>query len=63
MGEAELTDREMLIARKAAKLAIEEMTNEIYRQVGKSFLTRIFVWVGAVAVGFAVAKGWITWKP
>lgn len=63
MAEIELTEREMLIARKAAKLAVEEMTNEIYRTVGKSVLTRIFVWVGAVAVGFAVAKGWIVWKP
>lgn len=63
MSEIELTERELLVARTAAKLAVEEMTNEIYRQVGKSVLTRIFVWVGAVAVGFAVAKGWITWKP
>ncbi len=63
MPETELTDREMMIARKAAKLAVEEMTNEIYRQVGKSVITRVLVWVGAVAVGFAVAKGWITWKP
>lgn len=63
MSEIELTEREPLVARKAAKLAVEEMTNEICRQVGKSVLTRIFVWVGAVAVGIAVAKGWITWKP
>lgn len=38
MSEIELTEREMLIARKAAKLAVEEMTNEIYRTVGKSVL-------------------------
>lgn len=63
MAEVELTEREMLIARKAARLAVEEMTNEIYRQVGKSVVTRVFMWVGAVAVGFAVAKGWIVWKP
>lgn len=63
MAEIELTEREMLIARKAAKLAVEEMTNEIYRTVGKSVLTRIFVWVGAVTVGYAVARGWIVWKP
>ena len=63
MAEIELTEREMLIARKAARLAAEEMTNEIYRTVGKSVLTRVFVWVGAVVIGFAVAKGWIVWKP
>ena len=62
MPEIELTEREMLIARKAAKLAVEEMTNEIYRQVGKGVLTRLLVWVGTFVVGFAVAKGWIVWK-
>jgi len=63
MSEIELTEREMLIARKAARLAVEEMTNEIYRAVGKGVLTRIFAWVGAVVVGFMLAKGWIAWKP
>lgn len=63
MTEIELNERETQIARKAAKMAVEELTAEFYRQVGKSVVTRFLVIVGAAVVGFLAAKGWITWKP
>lgn len=57
--EAELTEREMAIAKAAAKLAVQEISDEFYKQVGKSFVTKALVWVGMLAVGFGMAKGWI----
>lgn len=56
-----MTEREMAIARKAAAIAVEQAADELYRQVGKSVLTRIFVWIGLLALGFGAAKGWIKW--
>lgn len=55
----ELTDREKLIAQEAARLAMAEMTNEIYREVGKTFFQRILWVIGAVVVGFGISRGWI----
>lgn len=64
MGEIDptdgLTERELLVAKAAAKLAVREMQDEFYRQVGKSVITRVFVWIGIAAVAFAAGKGWIT---
>lgn len=54
-----LTERERLIAKEAAKLAVSEMQNEFYRQVGKGLVTRVLVWIGIAFVSFAAAKGWI----
>jgi hypothetical protein len=61
--EIKLTEREMTIAKIAAKLAVKEVSNEFYRQVGRSVVTRFFVWVGLFVVGFGMAKGWIVFKP
>lgn len=58
-----LTDREMAIAKVAAKLAVKEVSDEFYRQVGKSVITRMFIWIGLFMVGFGAAKGWIVFKP
>ena len=58
-----LTDREMAIAKVAAKLAVKEVSDEFYRQVGKSVVTRFFIWIGLFMVGFGAAKGWIIFKP
>ncbi len=55
----ELSERERAIAKEAAKLAIVELSNEFYRQVGKGVVTRVLVWLGIAAVGFAAGKGWI----
>lgn len=57
---SELTEREKLIAEKAAKLAVEMVMDEFYKGVGKSLIQRFLILLGAAAVGFAFARGWIT---
>ena len=59
MSDITLTDREEAIARKAAKLAIEEMSGEFYKKVGKTVIEKLLIWVGILAVGFVFGKGWI----
>ena len=59
MSEITLTDREEAIARKAAKLAIEEMSSEFYKKVGKTVVEKALIWVGLLVVGFVFGKGWI----
>lgn len=55
----ELTEREMAIARAAAKLAVEEISDEFYRRLGKTFVSRVLWLIGATLAGFAFSKGWI----
>jgi hypothetical protein len=59
MLNVELTDRERLIAKEAAKLALEELSSEFYRKVGKTVVDKILIVIGLLAVGFVVGKGWI----
>jgi hypothetical protein len=59
MSNIELTERERLIAKEAAKLALEELSSEFYRKVGKTVVDKIFIVVGILAVGFVLGKGWI----
>ena len=59
MTEITLTDREEAIAKRAAKLAIEEMSGEFYKKVGKTVVEKLLIWVGILAVGFVAGKGWI----
>jgi hypothetical protein len=59
MHEITLTDREEAIARKAAKLALEEMSGEFYKKVGKTVVEKVLIWVGMLVVGFVIGKGWI----
>ena len=59
MAEIELTERERLIAKEAAKLAIEEMSSEFYKKVGKTIVEKVFIFIGLLAVGFVVGKGWV----
>jgi hypothetical protein len=59
MSDIELTERERLIAKEAAKLALEELSSEFYRKVGKTVVDKIFIVVGILAVGFVLGKGWI----
>ena len=54
-----LTDREEAIAKKAAKLAIEEMSNEFYKKVGQTIVEKLFIWIGILVVGFVFGKGWL----
>ena len=58
-----LTEREMTIAKIAAKIAVKEISDEFYKQVGKGLVTRMFIWIGLFMVGFGAAKGWIVFKP
>ena len=59
MSDIELTDREEAIARKAAKMALEELSGEFYKKVGKTVVEKALIWIGLVVVGFVVGKGWI----
>jgi len=43
MSDIELTDREEAIARRAAKLAIEEMSGEFYKKVGKTVVEKALI--------------------
>jgi len=59
MTEITLTDREEAIARKAAKMAIEEMSGEFYKKVGKTVVEKALIWIGMLVVGFVIGKGWL----
>lgn len=57
--EIKLSDREMAVAREAAKIAVEDLANHFYKQVGKTVVTKVLVWIGIAAVAFAAGKGWL----
>jgi hypothetical protein len=59
MTEITLNEREEAIAKRAAKLAIEEMSGEFYKKVGKTVVEKLLIWVGILAVGFIAGKGWV----
>jgi len=59
MVDIELTDRERLIAKEAAKLALEELSSEFYKKVGKTVVDKILIGLGVLAVGFVLGKGWL----
>lgn len=59
MNDIELTEREMAVAKTAARLAVTEMADEFYKQVGKTVVTKVLIWIGIAAVAFAAGKGWI----
>lgn len=59
MSNLELTERERLIAKEAAKLALEELSGEFYKKVGKTVVEKLLIWVGMLVVGFVLGKGWI----
>jgi hypothetical protein len=59
MSNIELTERERAIAKEAAKLAIEEMSSEFYKKVGKTIVEKVFIFIGLLAVGFVAGKGWV----
>jgi hypothetical protein len=58
--EIQLTDRELLVAQKAAELAVKHMTDTFYKEVGRSFINKFFIVVGAAVVAYAAGRGW--WK-
>lgn len=55
----ELSEREMMIAKAAAKIAIQEMKDDFYQEVGRTITQRFFIWVGLGFVAYASGKGWI----
>ena len=59
MSEVTLTDREEAIAKRAAKIAVEEMSGEFYKKVGKTVVEKALIWIGMLFVGFVIGKGWI----
>jgi len=59
MAEIELTERERAIAKEAAKLALEELSSEFYKRVGKTVVDKILIGLGVLAVGFVLGKGWL----
>lgn len=59
MEAIELTPRELAIAKEAARIAVQEISNEFYKQVGKTLIQKVLIWVGIAAVAFATGKGWV----
>jgi hypothetical protein len=60
MNEIELTERERAVAKEAARIAVKELADEFYKQIGRTVVTKVLVWVGIAAVAFAAGKGWLT---
>lgn len=56
----DLSERELAIATVAADLAVKQMTENFYTEVGRTVVKRFFIVVGAAAVAFAFGKGWIS---
>jgi hypothetical protein len=59
MSDIELTERERAIAKEAARIAIEEMSSEFYKKVGKTVVEKALIWIGLFVVGLVIGKGWI----
>ncbi len=61
----DLTPRELAIAKRAAKMAVEDLSDEFYRQIGKTIVLRVLTWIGMLTVAaimYAAGRGWITLK-
>ena len=58
-----LNERELAIAKAAAHIAIQELTDQFYKQVGKTMVQKALMWIGAIAIGYGMAKGRITFTP
>lgn len=58
-NEAQLSEREMMIAKKAAELAVQQLSDEFYKSIGKNVVQRWLIWIGLLAAGFAGGKGWL----
>ena len=59
MNEIELTDRERAVAKEAARLALEEMSSEFYKKVGKTVVEKVLIWIGLLVAGYVFGKGWL----
>lgn len=56
----QLTERELAIAKHAAKLAVAEITDSFYKQVGKTMVQKALVWIGVAVIGYVTGRGWIS---
>lgn len=54
--ELELSERELVIAKHAAKLAVREMQDDFYKMVGQGVVNRALTVIGLLAV---LAAGWV----
>lgn len=54
-----LTEREVLIAKLAADLAVKKMTDNFYKEVGRTFISKWLIIIGAMVVAFGAGKGWV----
>jgi len=55
-----LTEHEEAIAKRAAELAVDKMTNEFYSSVGRTVIHRLLIIIGAAVVAFLAGKGWLS---
>lgn len=58
-GETKLTDREILVAKMAADFAVKKMTDNFYKEVGRTFVSKWLIIIGAMVVAFGAGKGWV----
>lgn len=52
--DIKLTERETLVAKEAARLAVKGMQDEFYKTVGRSVINKALIVVGGLAVIFAL---------
>ena len=58
--EAQLTEREMMIAKAAAKIAVRELSDDFYKSIGRSVVQRWLVYIGLLSAGWFGGKGWFS---
>lgn len=56
MSQQELTEREIKIAKLAAELAVKQITEDFYKDVGRTVVNKFLIIIGAMAVAFAAGK-------
>lgn len=60
MDESDLTERERKVAKLAADMAVKKVMDDFYAGVGRTVVQRAFITIGAIVVGFALGKGWVS---
>ena len=55
----QLSEREMLIAKEAAKIAVKEIQDSFYKEVGKGVVTKLLGWIGLGTGALLAGKGYI----
>lgn len=60
--DIKLNARELAIARRAADMAVKQVMEQFYAGVGRTVVKRVLIVIGAIVVGVAVGKGWLSIK-